>query len=356
MPQIISVSRAKGLYAVTRASDPNARQVPVLGGIGITFASFLAIFLWMPRDALYGFQYVFVGTLILFLTGIKDDLSPVSAWKKIPIQFLAAAVLIFPGEIHLEGLYGFLGINGGIGEIPEILLSFVVIIGLVNAMNFIDGIDGLLGSLSIVALLFFGGWFYLQGNLLGLIAFTIAGALFGFMLFNYAPARIFMGDSGSLFIGANIAILLIGFLNSNAALPAGHPFKFHASPAIVLGVLGLPIADFLRVCGLRILKGRSPMQSDRRHIHYMLIDSGMTHQVAMVVLTLIQIAFLILALVLDRFIELHTLLFLLVCLIGTGYLILIQKFSGRNIVKQQLAKDQQISFPTVYMENAKQQF
>lgn len=356
IPPIISVAHARRLFAVPHAGSVAHRQVPVLGGIGILSASLLSLLFWTPDASFSYFKYIFVAAILLFLVGVWDDLVPISPWKKIMLQIAAAGILVFPGGFRLEGLYGLFGLTDGIGVVPGILLSFVVILGLINAMNFIDGIDGLLSGLGVVSLLFFGGWFYLQGDLLGMLAFSTAGALLAFLLFNYPPAQIFMGDTGSLFIGLNIAVLVIAFLNQNEALAVENSFKFHSSPAVVLGVLAIPIADFVRVCVLRLLKGKSPMRADRCHIHHLLIDLGLAHRGVTIALIITQIALIALVLLLDGVMALHNLLLLLFAFIGFGYWVVLNRLSGKKEVQMRQLQVPGGSLPSGYQEKARQTY
>lgn len=311
IPPIIDIARVKHLFDVPGERSSHKVATPSLGGVAIFAGSVFSIVLWTPFQDFANLQYILGAFLILFLIGVKDDISPVSPSKKMIAQLLAAAILIFRSNIRLEGMYGLLGFHNELGAGAFILLSFFTIIVIVNSFNLLDGIDGLAGSVSALIMVTFGVWFYLTGHVdLSTVAFASAGAVAAFLRYNYSPARIFMGDTGSLFIGLVAAILSIRFINFNYALEAGHPYKFDGTPAVAIGVMMLPLFDTLRVFITRIFRGHSPFHPDRRHIHHMLIDFGMTHLQATAVLVFIQLLFTVLAFSFHHVLGLHRLLLL----------------------------------------------
>jgi UDP-N-acetylmuramyl pentapeptide phosphotransferase/UDP-N-acetylglucosamine-1-phosphate transferase len=144
----------------------------------------------------------------------------------------------------------------------------------INAFNLIDGVDGLAGSLGLMSMVLFGGYFYaVNMTAYALLAFSMAGSLLAFLIFNFNPARIFMGDSGSLLIGLINAILVLKFIS--VADSAAVAFPLQSVVAIGFSVLMVPLADTLRVFSIRIFQGRSPFCPDRNHIHHLLLDRGM---------------------------------------------------------------------------------
>lgn len=311
IPPIIEIARAKHLFDIPGERSSHKVATPSLGGAAIFAGAVFSIVLWTPFSDFANLQHILAAFIILFLIGVKDDISPVSPGKKMIAQLLAAAILIFRSDIRLEGLYGLLGLYEEGGEFLFIILSFFTIIVIINAFNLLDGIDGLTGSVGAVIMITFGVWFYLTGHVeLSTVAFASAGAVAAFLRFNYSPAHIFMGDTGSLFIGLVCAILSIRFINFNYALGTGHPYKFDGTPAVAIGVMMLPLFDTLRVFITRILRGHSPFDPDRRHIHHMLIDFGLTHLQATGLLVLMQLIFIVLAFSLHHMLGLHRLLLL----------------------------------------------
>lgn len=173
-------------------------------------------------------------------------------------------------------MHGFFGIH----EIPHmasIFLTLFTVIVITNSFNLIDGVDGLAGSLGLLTSLVFGAYFLMIGELMyAVMAFSLAGSLIGFLIYNFSPAKIFMGDTGSLLIGMLNSIFVIKFITvaaePNLAIPVA------AAPAIGFAILIVPLFDTLRVFSLRILNRRSPFSPDRNHIHHFLLDLGLNHK------------------------------------------------------------------------------
>jgi UDP-N-acetylmuramyl pentapeptide phosphotransferase/UDP-N-acetylglucosamine-1-phosphate transferase len=182
-------------------------------------------------------------------------------------------------------MHGFLGIY----EMPEmfsLLLTYFAVIVIINSFNLIDGIDGLAGSLGVMSLSLFGAYFFFVGiPAYSILAFSLAGSLVAFLIFNFQPAKIFMGDTGSLLIGTVNAILVIKFINVVNTPSVAYPID--AAPAIGFAILMIPLLDTLRVFAIRIVNRRSPFSPDRNHIHHLLLDRGFSHR--KITLTLLSI-------------------------------------------------------------------
>jgi UDP-N-acetylmuramyl pentapeptide phosphotransferase/UDP-N-acetylglucosamine-1-phosphate transferase len=199
-----------------------------------------------------------------------------SANKKFLGQVIATGILIHFGDIRITSMHGLLGIT----EIPlaiSYLLSYISIIVIINAFNLIDGIDGLAGTLGLLTMTVFGAYFFMANMpAYSILAFSLAGSMLAFLLFNYNPAKIFMGDSGSLILGLVNAILVIKFITIADNRNAG--YFLESSVAIGFSILMVPLTDTLRVFSMRIFKGRSPFSADREHIHHLLLDRGLNHK------------------------------------------------------------------------------
>ncbi|MFM7838211.1 MAG: MraY family glycosyltransferase, partial [Chitinophagaceae bacterium] len=162
-------------------------------------------------------------------------------------------------------------------------LTYFSILVIINSFNLIDGVDGLAGSLGMMATMLFG-FYFLQANMIpyAIFAFTVASSLFAFLIFNFQPAKVFMGDTGSMLIGLVNAVLVIKFLNVSSV---SHPFfPIDAAPALGFATLMLPLLDTLRVFGIRIIHRRSPFSPDRNHIHHLMLDKGLSHRAIALVL------------------------------------------------------------------------
>lgn len=212
---------------------------------------------------------------MIFFLGLKDDLMVLSASKKFVGQVIAASILIHLGGIRLDSMHGLFGFQ----QVPEafgLALSYLTIIVIINSFNLIDGIDGLASSLGIITMLIFGTYFFaVDQQAYALLAFSMAGSLVAFLIFNHHPAKIFMGDSGSLMIGLVNSILVIKFI----AVADSPVVLIPVDSAVAVGVsiLIVPLLDTLRVFAIRIVNGRSPFTPDRNHIHHLLLDRGLGH-------------------------------------------------------------------------------
>jgi UDP-GlcNAc:undecaprenyl-phosphate GlcNAc-1-phosphate transferase len=276
IPIIIMVSNNKGLY-----DNPDDKRkihstpIPSLGGLGI-FGGFIVALLVMAdiSGVTHSFQYFIAAFFVIFFFGIKDDVLMISPMKKLIGQLTVSAILMFKAGLIISDMHGFLGV-AKIDITFSYFLTLVTLVVTINAFNLIDGIDGLAGTLSIVSISVFSLFFFLNGDIFfAMLGFTFAASLVAFLIYNYSPARIFMGDSGSMLCGLINAVLVIRFIET---AESSHILPLLASPAMGFGILMLPLLDTLRVFGMRIMHGRSPFSPDRNHLHHILLDKGYSH-------------------------------------------------------------------------------
>lgn len=266
--------------------QPSERKVhfqstPRLGGIAI-FCSllFTVIFFFKIDQQIKG---ILVGLIVIFLTGLADDLVTLTPIKKITGGFLAASLTVIIGNIcvrHLGNPFGLGTIELGPLAIP---FTIIGIVGLINAINLLDGMDGLAGGVCTIACVSFAVISYTSGNT-ALFALVVAllGALIGFLRYNNFPAKIFMGDSGSLLLGYLMGVFSV-LLASGGKQPV--------SPYIPLIILGVPILDTLVVMIIRWRTGKRLFMADQTHIHHRLLDLGIGHKFT--VLIVIGISYLL---------------------------------------------------------------
>jgi len=241
-------------------------------------------------------NYLLTACIILFAMGLKDDLWGVNSRTKFFIQFLAALILVVMGDIRLTSMYGVFGI-GNLPYLPGVALTVLTIILIVNAFNLIDGIDSLAGVTGVLANGCFAGLFiYMHQYELAAVSLAMVGALLGFLKFNITPAKLFMGDTGSLLIGLISAVMAIKFIELNKFTPTKSP-DIYSAPALSVAILIVPIFDTLRVFVLRLYSGVSPFQADRKHIHHRMLRLGFTHLQAAMILVSLNLLCIILALV-----------------------------------------------------------
>ncbi len=279
IPVVIKIAELKSLMEKPGERRSHKVPTPTLGGVAIFAAILIAYFLWPSLDQtdVYRTNLSIAGMTILFFTGIKDDLVGIDPNKKIVFQVLAALILIFFGDLRVDYLYDIMGFHH-INIVISILLTCFIFIALTNAINLIDGIDGLAAGIATIASGTFGGWFLLTNHFaMACMAFTLAGALLGFMRFNFSrTSKIFMGNTGSLIIGFMLAFFAVRFVSLNASYRY-EPTAFFNAPIIAIVILIVPIFDTLRVFLVRILAGRSPFSADRNHMHHILLDNGLSH-------------------------------------------------------------------------------
>lgn len=273
MPSIIFVAESKKLLNLPNERTTHVISVPRLGGLAI-FAGFLSAIL-IFGDVSKNVQYLLAGCLMLFYIAVKDDLVAVSAFKKFFVQILATGILIFLGDFRITHFHGLLGIDE-LSDGTSYAFTMVTVIAITNSINLIDGINGLAGSLIVMSSLILSCIFYFmpENQALVLVGVSLAGAVLGFLRYNFGEAKIFMGDTGSLVCGFVISALLIKCVDSN---PVPN------SPILAMSVVFVPIADTLRITIIRILDGRSPFSSDKNHIHHVLLFAGL-HPIRIVII------------------------------------------------------------------------
>lgn len=291
IPSIINIAKKKNLCDEPGERRSHTESTPSLGGIGIFAGVIFSVILWTPFNEFGDLQYILCSFIIIFLIGAKDDIIPIAPNKKLIGEILAAAILVFKSNVKITSLYGIFGI-GAIPEVVSVALSIFTILVIINAFNLIDGINGLSGSIATLISLTLGIWFFLTSQItLAILGFALAGAVIAFLKYNYTPAKIFMGDTGSLLVGLVCAILAIKFIETNNELGAQNRWFFNAVPAVAFGIMILPLFDTLRVFFMRALRGKSPFHPDRTHIHHLLIDYGFSHMRATGILVVVNIAF-----------------------------------------------------------------
>ena len=270
IPAWIKVCVRWNLFEQTDDRKRHKASIPTMGGIAI-FTGFCISFLAFSGElAAYNSAKLMAAVIIIFFTGFFDDLIDLRPSRKLIFQFISSVLVIAAG-FRIESLYGFLGI-----EILPLVISWfftiLFILAVTNALNLIDGLDGLAGSLTLVSGIIFGILFLQAGDLpMAMFSFCICGAVFGFLIYNFHPARIFMGDTGSLVLGFLLSIQAIALFQHYTH---GSTYVPSLTPALIAAVLFVPMYDVLRVSVIRIITGYSPFHPDRNHIHHMIVGQG----------------------------------------------------------------------------------
>lgn len=340
IPSIIKIARVKGLTDEPGERRSHSESTPSLGGIGIFAGVLFSIIAWTPYKLFGGLQYILCSCIVIFLIGAKDDIIPSRPQMKLLGQLFAAGILVGVANVRIPSLYGIFGI-GELSTIASVLLSVFTIIVIINAFNLIDGVNGLTGTICIIAAGALGSWFYLTGHAeYTILASALIGSTLGFLKFNWTPAKIFMGDTGSLLIGLLLSVLAIKFIDFHMTLDKADPYYFPAAPAAAIGILIVPLFDTLRVFITRILRGRSPLYPDRNHIHHLFVDLGLTHIQTTLVLGAISIFFILIVVLLQDFGNL-LLLITMISLAGLGTLALTIQVARRERAMARKAEAEQ---------------
>lgn len=275
------------------------RRIPTIGGVIIFAATLFSFSLWYSGNNSSLLQYLVATGLLLFFVGVKDDIIGTAPVKKLLAHFIAAGILVLMADVRITSLHGLFGVR----EIPEwasIGLSVFAYIVIVNAYNLIDGVDGLASGVGAIASFIFAWFFYSQGSfVMASLALSLCGALLGFLIFNFSPAKIFMGDSGSLTIGLFMSILAVRLIEF--PLPLIHPeHKLVSKPNLALAILAYPLVDTLRVFIYRALKGQSPFTADRNHYHHRFQRAGFSDKQTVLAIYLYSIIMPLLTIALEK--------------------------------------------------------
>lgn len=321
IPQIIMVATKKKLYDTPDGERKiHLRVIPNLGGIGIFFGFITTACLFISPEAFQKWNYIIAASLLLFLVGIADDLISLSPSKKFLTQFVAAFIVVCIADIRLRSLHGVLGVYGDLPYWWSIMFSIVGVIFITNAYNLIDGIDGLAGSIGALSTLLLGitlAGFGHPGA--ACLSFSLLGGIIGFLRYNISPAKIFMGDTGSLLIGFMVSLLCIISINSFDAGKAYAAFIHSSQGALLVGlsILFVPIFDTFRVFTTRLMKGSSPFKADRTHLHHYMLDMGFTHSSTVGILIIANILIITIALITQDFNPTVSLL----CILGVAVIL-----------------------------------
>jgi UDP-GlcNAc:undecaprenyl-phosphate GlcNAc-1-phosphate transferase len=301
-PPLIRVSLRKNLTDTPGdLRKLHTRSTPTLGGVMIFAGTIFAYCLLLPsiidylrsdgeiKIVISDSSYLLASILLLFFIGLKDDIIGTAAIFKLLGHIIVGMILVLMGNIRITGFHGLFGMY----TLPywgSVFLSIFTYVVIINAFNFIDGIDGLAAGVGFIGAASFGIWFgFAHSYMLAALAFALCGSLLGFLIYNFSPAKIFMGDSGSLIIGLILCVLGIKVIEFDPAqLP--QTLVGISRPLLVMSILAYPLVDALRIVILRSLKGSSPLEADRNHIHHALLDMKLNHRQISIILYLYTIA------------------------------------------------------------------
>jgi UDP-GlcNAc:undecaprenyl-phosphate GlcNAc-1-phosphate transferase len=265
-------ARGLGLVDTPDHRKRHTGTIPLVGGLAMCLAYTLAMIAFAPATAAQ-YSALLLGGYVVMLTGLMDDLRDVSVPLRFGLQIVALVLICVTSGFGIQSLGDLVGSGPILLGIATIPFTIFAVVGILNAMNMSDGLDGLTGGLTLAALACFGTAIYARGDaaVLGMVV-MLAGCVAGFLCFNLRGpwrrrASVFMGDSGSMFLGFVLAWLAVH-------LSQGPQASIH--PITAVWILGLPIMDAVYVMIRRPLRGVSPFTSGRDHLHYLLVDSGLS--------------------------------------------------------------------------------
>jgi UDP-GlcNAc:undecaprenyl-phosphate GlcNAc-1-phosphate transferase len=295
----------------------HAKAIPRVGGIGIVLGALISLLLWMPAES-WLHSYLF-GALVLLAFGAADDSMELGHYPKFVGQIIAAVAIAYWGDVWVANV-PFLS-----QPLPAALgkpFTVFALVGVMNAINHSDGLDGLAGGESLLSMTAVAYLAYLaDGGGVMLLAAAVIGGVFGFLRFNTHPAQVFMGDSGSQFIGYSVGILSVLLTQEvNTSL----------SMALPLLIIGLPIVDILAVFGQRVQGGMNWFRATRNHIHHRLLDLGFQHHQVVVLIYSAQALLVLAALLLAYESDLVvTLAYVVVCALVFGLIVVAERLRWR---------------------------
>ena len=280
IPFIKKVAIHVGAMDVPDSRKVHKNPMPRLGGLGI-YMGFLLGYIFFGSMSLR-MNAILIGSFIIIVTGIVDDIKPIPAKVKFLFQIIAACVVAFYGEILLQDLSAF-GFYINFGNFSYII-TVIFIVAIINCINLIDGLDGLAAGLSSIYFITIGIVAIFWKHSFGLdtvITFIMLGATLGFLCHNFNPAKIFMGDSGSMFLGYMIAVIaLLGFKNVTVT-----------TLLAPIALLAIPIMDTLFAILRRIINKKPISEPDKQHLHHQLLSFNLSHRNVVLVIYGLDILF-----------------------------------------------------------------
>lgn len=325
IPQILLVSYRRKLFDMPDERKIHRGTVPRLGGIAFTPVILFSVSLLLGMSILMGntdmenmmrinaqaISFGLCALLLMYLTGMSDDLIGVRYRAKFVVQIFCAVLLIGAG-MYVNDLHGIIGL-GHISPWFGIPLTILIVVYVVNAINLIDGIDGLASGLSSAAFIIYGTAFLMIGKpIFAMLSFACLGVLIQFFYYNVFGSaerkkKIFMGDTGSLTIGLLLAFLGLALLQWS---PDKFP-TFRTNPMILaVSPLIIPCFDVVRVFLHRVRRHGNPFLPDKTHIHHKMLAIGLNQRLAMVLIVVASITFSIADILLSRYVEVNLLLIL----------------------------------------------
>ncbi len=276
IPKLANIARSIGLVDIPGTRKVHVVPRALVGGIGIVIT---ATFSSMLFAGLSGVRGLFLGLALLLFVGFLDDFRELGSQSKFGAQIIASILMMYFSKVFLLSFGDLLGI--GSVELPDIAwvvcgVTIFCVVGVINSINLIDGLDGLAGGISFISFITFAFHAFMGDQyVLVLVNLAFAGAVLGFLRYNWHPSSIFMGDAGSLCLGFTLAFMAIALSQGKNAC---------ISPVVPLLVLAVPITDTVTVMTRRLVRGQNPFKADQHHMHHLFMCYGLSLRTAVKVI------------------------------------------------------------------------
>ncbi len=298
LPFVIRVAESIGLFVPRNYRRINNSRVSALGGLVIFLSASVGFILFSDLINFPDYRFIISSGVLMFFLGFYDDLNEVKPEVKLLGQLIAVSLLVVFADVRIEFLQHFL--SSSLGLMADSVLTILLMITIINAYNFIDGIDMLAALLGVIIMGTLGIWFFMAKQYdYSLALFTLSSSLFAFMAFNHSPAKIFMGDTGTMTIGLIMSVTLINFDSINDIIIGD--IHVHSAPGIAFSFIALMSVDLFRVSIKRVLNGSHPFIADRNHIHHLFLRMGISQNKTSIIIASVVFIQIIMSFYLDKF-------------------------------------------------------
>lgn len=329
IPKIVFISKKKRLFDRVDARKSHTNKISRLGGIAFFPAIFISITVCLVIltntfgystvsgiiDILSQLSALFLGLVLLYFTGMADDLIGVNFKKKLVSQIVSIVFLMYAG-LRMTTLDGVFGIEA-MPDYVSMPLTLIIAVAIINSINLIDGIDGLCSSIAIAIITPISIWLLINNHYIeSIVAFSVIGTLVSFLRYNITKGKfkLFMGDTGSLIVGFCISYLMLSFIKNNEI--TSHEFEIKNYFLFAISLVFVPLIDATRVFANRMAHHKSPFFPDRTHLHHYIIDKGYKHITATIIMVLIVVSIYSINFLLSFFIDSSTILLCLLFIYG----------------------------------------
>ena len=282
VPQVIEVARKINAIDKPDERKIHNRAVPRLGGLAIALPFLVSILIFIEYSNIL--WALLAGFCINLLTGLIDDIWQTLPAMKFTGEILATLVFLLLAGVEITSFGNLVGtgpLTTGRYAIP---VSIFCMVGVINALNMADGLDGLAGGISLIACMFLAWFSFNSGQIVitSLLA-ALMGSLCGFLYYNRHPARVFMGDTGSLVLGYVLSAICILMVENSCV-------ENSVKPISMAMIMGLPIVDAILVMTHRVVRGRNPFSADNTHLHHRLMALGLSHTQTVLVICVLMLS------------------------------------------------------------------